>query len=86
MSTIFKIIADGKQVGITVSTTREKALKDAIRAHTRSTVSKEFGDPDYRSIRLEAFGETEPVSFSIVKQLLVRIAAASNSRFVDCEL
>lgn len=86
MNKIFRVIANGKQVGITVACNQEMAQSQASRALTRTTTSKEFSIPDYEKIEVELMDASTQDAPSLVQKLLSRIAVASNSRFIESEV
>lgn len=83
MNQIFKIIANGQQVGISVAPTEEVALAYARKALTRQTYSKEDSEPDFQGLSAEPLEPQNPVTQNFVKKLLARISTAANSRFSE---
>ncbi|MGH8647122.1 MAG: hypothetical protein ACREX4_22770 [Gammaproteobacteria bacterium] len=83
MNQIFKIFADGSQVGISVAPSNEVALEFAKKALTRRTASKEDSGPDYQDISAIPMESGNQVTPSFVSKLLARISTAANSRFAD---
>lgn len=85
MNKVFRVIANGKQVGITVACNQELAQSQASRAFTRTTTSKEFSIPDYEKVEVEMMDASAQDGPGLVQKLLSRIAQASNSRFIETE-
>jgi hypothetical protein len=80
---VFKIIADGKQVGISVAPNSEAALEFARKALTRRTASKWDSEADYPVLTAEPLTPPEPITQNFVKKLLARISTVANSRFAE---
>ena len=85
MNQVFKIIADGRKVGITTAPDIETARKQAIKAHTRSTASKEDLACDYISLSVVPMDAAKPVLSAFVSRLVERVKEVSNSRFIQPE-
>lgn len=84
MNQIFQIVADGRHIGITVATDRQTALRQARKAHTRLTASKDDTSCDYKSLDVEPHPAVKltPFRSGFVSKLLARIHEVSQARFV----
>lgn len=77
------MIANGKDVGITVAPTYDIALRDAKRALTRNTASKDDLDSDYSSIEVQLFVAAQPkIRSTFVAKLMSRLQDVSQARFI----
>lgn len=53
MNKFYRVYANGVPNGLCTAPDKETALRDAMRGLTRRTDSKEGGEPDFESIRVE---------------------------------
>lgn len=83
MNQIYRMIANGKNVGITIASTHEVALRQAKRALTRNTASKDDLDSDYAAIEVKLL--TQParqIKSTFVAKLMARLQEVSQARFI----
>ncbi len=83
MNQIYRMIANGKDVGISVAPTYQLALQQAKRALTRNTASKDEHASDYESIDVKLFTHAAPrIKSTFVAKLMLRLQEVSHARFI----